>query len=273
MLEELNTMENNTSEKKQAEIKTLCEEKKLLPMYHELLAYLKEKGAVIDFFECLLTILQAQLNHDRMTKVSRLRKAAKLRWSSARLEDFAAKINRCVEFSVLKQLATGMWIKHFQHIIISGPTGSGKTHLACALANAAIELEYSVFYVHFPTLIRQLKMAERAGIEELTKLRRKFAKAQVLFIDDWGIQTLSNEERHLLFELIEMRDQNSSLLITSQYATDMWHDAFQDKVVADSVLDRIKSYAIELDWDLDSFRRKKGAALKHSAKPAKRSAK
>lgn len=243
-------------------IRVLCEQKKLMPMFNELMAQMKQIDTEFDWLSCFTLMLQAQLNHDGMMKISRMRRAAKLRWSHARIEDFTKEVNRCAEFSFLTQLTTCTWLTHFQHIIITGPAGAGKTHLACALANAAIELGHSALYIHFQVLIRRLKVAERAGPEELIKLKNQLAKFRLIVIDDWGIQVLTNEERHLLFELVEMRDQNASLLITSQHPTEKWHDAFQDKAVADSVLDRIKSYAIEIDWDLESYRRKKGLALK-----------
>ncbi|MFC3122066.1 ATP-binding protein [Agaribacter flavus] len=247
-------------------IKSLCEQKRLMPMYRALIEYMSQADEKIDFYECFLAMLQLQIDNDHMLKVGRLRKTAKLRWSSATLEDFKEASHRAVDFKMLAQLAKCHWIANFQHIIITGPTGAGKTHLACALVQSVIEQGYTALYMHFPALIRRLKMAERAGNDELTKLRRQLSKVRVLLIDDWGIQHLSSEERHLLFELIEMRDQNSSLIITSQYPTDVWHDAFQDKVVADSVLDRIVSYAILIDWDTDSYRRRKGAALAKASK-------
>lgn len=243
-------------------IKELCEQKRLMPMYRAFIDHIAQSVDTIDIYECFRAALQLQIDSDHMLKVGRLRKSAKLRWNSATLEDFKEESHRAVDFSVLTQLAKCHWIANFQHIIIAGPTGAGKTHLACALVQSVIEQGYTALYIHFPALIRRLKMAERAGNEELTKLRRQLARVRVLLIDDWGIQHLSSEERHLLFEFIEMRDQNSSLIITSQYPTDVWHDAFQDKVVADSVLDRIVSYAIMLDWDTDSYRLRKGAALK-----------
>ena len=242
-------------------IKSLCEQKRLMPMYRAFVEHMSQSAETVDIYECFHAMLQQQIDSDHMLKVARLRKTAKLRWSSATLEDFKEASHRAVDFSVLTQLTKCHWIANFQHIIITGPTGAGKTHLACAFVQSVIEQGYTALYMHFPALIRRLKMAERAGNDELTKLRRQLSKVRVLLIDDWGIQHLSSEERHLLFELIEMRDQNSSLIITSQYPTDVWHDAFQDKVVADSVLDRIVSYAILLDWDTDSYRRRKGAAL------------
>lgn len=116
-------------------------------------------------------------------------------------------------------------------------------------------------YYHYPVLIRDLKIAEKAGDDSLEKLRRKLSKVRVLLIDDWGIQPLNPQERHLLFELIEIRDQSSSLIITSQYAPSDWYDAFGDKTVADSTLDRIVPYAIALNWDCESYRDKRGRQL------------
>ncbi|MFD3392541.1 ATP-binding protein [Alteromonas macleodii] len=243
-------------------IKSLCDYLRI-PMVYTVFSEQEGRNNIDEstFAERLLEQLRAQADSAHESKVARLQKAAKLRWPHAVLSYIQSSDKPPVRISKLKELAQCQWIEDFRHIIISGPTGAGKTHLACALGQEALLQEYTVQYYHYPVLIRDLKIAEKAGDDSLEKLRRKLSKVRVLLIDDWGIQPLNPQERHLLFELIEIRDQSSSLIITSQYAPSDWYDAFGDRTVADSTLDRIVPYAIALNWDCESYRDKRGRQL------------
>lgn len=250
------------------EIKSICEIKKLMPFFHAL----ERQEATMSwlesaFLERLKDLLVAQVNSDHNHNVSRARKAARLRWPQASIADFKNNLELPTTFTKLKDIGQCGWIAEFQHIVITGPTGAGKTHLACAIGEEAILHGYSVLYYHYQQLIRDLKIAEKAGDEELKKLRNKLEKINVLILDDWGIQQLTSTERHLLFELIEVRDQNSSLVITSQYSPADWYDAFVDKTVADSTLDRIIPYCTPLHWaeNARSYRDLRGRQLNGKA--------
>lgn len=253
-----------------SQLKLLCEKAKLMPFYRALESQ-EASAEVIElgFIERACALVEAQVGSNHISKVSRLRKAAHLRWPQASLSDFSKIVDLPVKFAKLKDIAQCNWIRDFRHLVITGKTGSGKTHLACAMAQEVILQEYSVLYYHYPALIRDLKIADKAGDDVLAKLSKKLAKVNVLIIDDWGIQQLTSIERHLLFEMIEMRDQNGSLVITSQYSPADWYDAFVDKTVADSTLDRIIPYSIILDWDRDSFRDERGRQLSNKPKKAR----
>jgi DNA replication protein DnaC len=249
------------------QLKLLCEKAKLQPFYRALETQEASSEVIeLGFVERACALVEAQVGSNHISKVTRLRKSAQLRWPQASLCDFSEVTKLPVKFAKLKDIAQCNWIRDFRHIVITGKTGAGKTHLACSLAQEAILQEYSVLYYHYPALVRDLKIADKAGDDQLTKLRKKLGKVNILIIDDWGIQQLTSIERHLLFEMIEMRDQNGSLIITSQYSPTDWYDAFVDKTVADSTLDRIIPYSIILDWDRDSFRDEIGRQLSNKSK-------
>jgi DNA replication protein DnaC len=249
------------------QLKLLCEKAKLQPLYHALKVQESSSEAIkLGFIERTCALVEAQVDSNHINKVSRLRRTAQLRWPQATLSDFSDVTKLPVKYAKLKDIAQCNWIRDFRHLVITGKTGAGKTHLACSIAQEAILQEYSVLYYHYSELVRDLKIAEKAGDDLLAKLRKKLAKINVLILDDWGIQQLSSVERHLLFEMIEMRDQNGSLIITSQYSPSDWYDAFVDKTVADSTLDRIIPYSILLDWDRDSFRDEIGRQLSNKSK-------
>lgn len=201
---------------------------------------------------------QLDLNADK--KVMRLQKQAGLRWPQATLADFKNK-TLPLPLGKIQEFARGAWLEDHLHIAITGPTGSGKTHLACALCNELLLNEISVLYYHFHALLRDLKIAEKAGDAEFDRLFKKLIKVQVLLIDDWGMQALNVQERRLLFQLIEARDQNSSFIVTSQYDTCDWITLFQDPSTADSIIDRVIHYFLPIDWNGPSFRQIRGNKL------------
>jgi DNA replication protein DnaC len=160
-----------------------------------------------------------------------------------------------LEPAKMEALAELHWLQNNQHVVFTGPTGNGKTYLACALANQAIMAGLSVRFFRYNELLLQLAAAEKE--EKFTLFCKRLCRIKVLIIDDWGVAKLSATQRHLLFELIEMRDRNSSLIITSQYPIASWHEAFGDPTIADSVLDRIVHNAHQIDRNQGGSIRKK----------------
>jgi DNA replication protein DnaC/transposase len=203
----------------------------------------------IPFDVRLLELLNGQASINKAKKVTRLQKQANLRYPNVFVEDMKYELYPKLKISQFKQLQICDWIESQQHVLIIGPTGLGKTYLSCVLAQAAIALEIPVIFFRLSNLLLELIAAQNEG--ELQKFVKKVNRAKLLVIDDWGNAMMEKDERHLLFELIESRDKNGSLLITSQYPIDVWHTAFQDETIADSVLDRIvhSSHKIELKGD------------------------
>jgi DNA replication protein DnaC len=199
----------------------------------------------LDFNSRLAEMLDAQLQANSDKRIATLTKQAKLRYPQMFVEDIDYELYPRLKVTQVKQLARCEWINQKHHLLIIGPTGTGKTSLACVFANAAIRQHIPVLFYRLATLLLELVAAKNEG--ELVKFIRKINRAKLLILDDWGNALMNTEERHLLFELIESRDQYSSLLITSQYPVATWHDSFQDSTIADSVLDRIVHNAHVID--------------------------
>jgi DNA replication protein DnaC len=190
---------------------------------------------------------------------TRLRKA-KLR-QNACLEDIDFRHRRGLDKSLILQLASGQWIKEANNLLIIGPTGVGKTYLACALAHKACQLDYAAMYFRLPRLLQQLDIAKGDG--RYGKLLKSFAKTNLLVIDDWGLKKLIKEQSHDLLEIFEDRHRLGSTLITSQLPVDHWHEIIGNPTLADAILDRLvhNSYIINLKGE--SMRKKKSGLTKN----------
>ena len=184
---------------------------------------------------------------------TRLRKA-KLR-QNACLEDIDFRHPRGLDKSVIMQLASGQWIKEANNLLIVGPTGVGKTYLACALAHKACQLDYSALYFRLARLLQQLDIAKGDGRYE--KLLKSFAKTNLLIIDDWGLKKLVKEQNHDLLEIFEDRHRLQSTLITSQLPVDHWHEIIGNPTLADAILDRLVHNAYRINLKGESMRKKK----------------
>ena len=190
---------------------------------------------------------------------TRLRKA-KLR-QNACLEDIDFRHPRGLDKSLMLQLASGQWIKEANNLLIIGPTGVGKTYLACALAHKACQLDYSALYFRLPRLLQQLDIAKGDG--RYGKLLKNFAKTNLLVIDDWGLKKLIKEQSHDLLEIFEDRHRLRSVLITSQLPVDHWHEIIGNPTLADAILDRLIHNAYRINLMGESMRKKKSSLTKN----------
>ena len=198
----------------------------------------------------LLVDLQWTWKDDRRMK--RLLKNAKLKINAC-VEDIDYKTPRGLDKSVILRLATGEWIKNTQNIIITGPTGVGKTYLACALANRACRSGYSAFYIRIPRLFQELTIARGDG--SYPKLMKKLAKAKVLALDDLGLAPMTVPERRDLLEVIEDRHGLSSTIVATQLPLESWHDNIRDPTIADAILDRLIHNAHKINLKGESMRK------------------
>jgi DNA replication protein DnaC len=184
---------------------------------------------------------------------NRLRRA-KLRHNAA-LEDIDYRNPRGLDKGLIQSLAACQWAKEHLNVLITGPTGVGKTWLACALAHKACREGYSVQYVRLTRLLRELMIAKGDG--RYPKLLASLAKVDVLILDDWGLMKLSAENRRDLLEVLEDRHGIRSTIATSQLPIDEWHAVIGDPTLADAILDRLVHNAYKINLRGESMRKRK----------------
>lgn len=186
-------------------------------------------------------------------RLKRLLKEAKLKLQAS-IEDIDYKTSRGIEKSVLINLTSCNWIRNHQNLLISGPTGVGKTFLACALAQKACREGFRTLYLRMPPFFYQIALARADGT--YGNLMKKFSKTHLLVLDDLGLTSLNDTERRDLLEIIEDRHGATSTLITSQLPVENWHDHIGDPTIADAILDRIIHSAHRIQLKGGSMRKK-----------------
>jgi len=177
--------------------------------------------------------LQARLRH------------ARLRVQAA-IEDIDFRAPRGLDRALVLQLAEGRWITEGVNLIITGPTGSGKTWLSCAFGHRAARDDHSVLYARTPRLLEDLAVARADG--RYPRLLASIAKVRLLILDDWAITPMTPDQRRDLLEVVEDRCGRASTLIASQIPVAAWHGAIGDATLADAILDRLvhSSHRIEI---------------------------
>ena len=199
----------------------------------------------------LLVDREADLRQTRQMQ-SRLRKA-KLR-QNAVIEDIDFKQPRGLDRSLVHKLADCQWIKHKQNLLITGPTGVGKSYLACAFAHKACREGCNVLYVRIARLFTDLALAKGDG--RYIKILTTLAKTDLLVLDDYGLALLSKDQRHDLLEILEDRNGLRSTLMTSQLPVEHWHEQIGDPTMADAILDRLVHNAHTMQLKGGSMRKK-----------------
>ena len=184
---------------------------------------------------------------------TRLRKA-KLRQDGS-VEDIDFRHPRNLDKSLVVRLSDCHWIKDHTNLIITGPTGVGKSYLACAFAQKACREGYSAIYLRLSKLFEDLALAKGDG--RYLKLLSTYAKTDLLVLDDYGLTTLNQEQRHDLLEILEDRHNLKSTLVTSQLPVKHWHERIGDPTLADAILDRLVHTAHKLELKGESMRKKK----------------
>jgi DNA replication protein DnaC len=183
---------------------------------------------------------------------TRLRQA-KLRLSAS-LEDIDYRHPRGLDKAVMARLATCQWVREHHNVLITGPTGIGKTWLSCALGHQACREGYTVLYLRLPRLLQELPLAKGDGRDP--KLMASLAKTALLILDDWGLASLSDENRRDVLEVLEDRHGRSATLVTSQFPVEHWHEALGNPTLADAILDRLLHNAYKITLRGDSMRKR-----------------
>jgi DNA replication protein DnaC len=203
-------------------------------------------------FEQISLMVDSQLQERENNKLRRLLRQAKLK-QEACIEDIDYRTPRGLDRQVISHLATCQYINSNLNVIITGPTGIGKTWLSCALGNAAVRKGKSVFSIRLARLFEDYEIARGDG--SLRKLRTKLAKFDVLIIDDWALAPMNALVRHDLLELVDERSGKGSIIITSQLPVEKWHDYLGEPTVADAILDRLVQCAHRIELRGDSMRK------------------
>jgi DNA replication protein DnaC len=167
---------------------------------------------------------------------NRLRQA-KLKEPTACIEDIDYSPERHLSKTVITRLAECGFISRKENILITGPTGAGKTYLACAFANQACRQGYGARYIRLPKLFQEISIAKADG--SYIKLMEHVAKLSLLILDDWGLAPMTDANRRDLLEIIDDRYHRSSTLITSQLPIQAWHESIGDATLGDAILDRL----------------------------------
>ena len=190
---------------------------------------------------------------DNRRMQNRLKKA-KLRLPAS-LEDLDFKQGRGLDRSTVMSLALNQWVTSHHNILVTGPTGAGKSYLACALAQKACRDGYATLYQRVPRLLQEIAVSRLDG--RYAKLIAPITKCEVLILDDLLISPLTREEQRELLEIVEERYDRKATIVTSQLPVKAWHDAMQDPTLADAILDRLVHNAYKLELKGESMRRKR----------------
>lgn len=200
----------------------------------------------LGFEERLYHCLEAEQNERDNRRIKRLLSLAKFKDSSASLDQVEYGERRGLEKSVLLSLSTNGYLQKQQNILITGPTGVGKSFLAQALGRCAIYEGYSARYYRVSRLIEEIKIARHDG--SYTKTLTQLSRYKLLILDDFGVTPLKNDEISDLFEVIEERTLSGSTILTAQLPISEWHAYLGNETIADAILDRLvhTSHKIEL---------------------------
>ena len=196
-------------------------------------------------------MVDREVTERKNRRLAMLLRTAKLR-QNACVEDLDYRHPRGLERSQMASLVRGDFIRHAQNLLVTGPTGCGKSWIACALGNQACRQGLSVRYERVSRLLEALRIAHADG--SYGKLLNQFAKVDLIILDDFGLEQLSAIDRKDLFEIIEDRHKRKSTLITSQLAVKHWHDYIGEPTVADAMLDRLLHNAHKLELKGNSMR-------------------
>lgn len=229
---------------------------RLLGMKQAFSEQLSQDMGDLSFEERLSLLLEREkVYREDKRQTSRL-KQAQLR-QTACVEDIDYQHARGLQKSQLMSLYDCQWVKRQRNILITGPTGTGKTYLACALAHKACLTGFSAKYLRFSTFFQDMLMAKGEG--SYTKWLQRLSKTSVLILDDWGLATLDDMKRRDLLEVLDDRYMRSSTIITSQLPIKAWHDSIGDATLADAILDRIMHNAYQLTLSGESMRKLKNS--------------
>lgn len=193
--------------------------------------------AALSFEERLTLLVDREVHCRRDRKLLRLLKSAQLKYGQAAIEDIDSRPGRGLDRRAVMSLALGDWVTSGHSVLITGQTGTGKSWLACALAQYACRRGYSALYLRVPRLQEELRIRHASGT--FGKWLLQLANIDVLLLDDWGMGSLDSATRSDLLEIIDDRAASKATIIAGQLPVEHWHAWIGDATIADAVLDRI----------------------------------
>jgi DNA replication protein DnaC len=191
----------------------------------------------LSFDERFGLLVEAEWLARENKRLARALREAKLKLPHACIEAIDYPARRELDKPVIRQLATCRWIAEHQQVLVIGATGTGKTFIACALANQACRRGYRAYYRRASRLFDDLKLARADGT--YGRLLGRLARLDVLLVDDWGLAPPQDQERRDLLEILEDRSGTRSTIVTSQLPPGQWHDLIGEPTLADAICDRL----------------------------------
>lgn len=212
------------------------------------------QSSTLSFEERLGLLIDAEWSGREQRKLDQRLRTARLR-HSASIEDVDFKAHRGLSRDLVLALGRGDWLRERQNLLITGPTGVGKSYLACAFAERACRSGFTALYLRAPRLYQELAVSRGDG--SYGRLLARLTRTQLLIIDDWGLAPLKDQERRDLLEVVEDRYERASTLITSQLPIKAWHEVIGDATLADAICDRLVHCAHRLELKGPSLREAK----------------
>jgi DNA replication protein DnaC len=211
----------------------------------------------LGFDERFAMLIDAEWLYRENKRLARCLKEAKLRLSLACVEDIDYPVKRELDRAIIRQLTSCRWVDEHQNVVITGATGTGKTFIACALAQQACRKGHRAIYRRASRLTDELTLARADG--SYGRVLGRLARVDVLVIDDWGHAPMRDQERRDLVEVLDDRHGFRSTIMTSQLPVAKWHDHIGDPTNADAICDRVLHNAHRLVLKGPSRRKKEGA--------------